>query len=49
MAEILDGLSISHKIKQEIKEEVTKIVQSGKKRLTWQLYWWEKMVPVKPM
>ena len=31
MAEILDGLSISHKIKQEIKEEVTKIVQSGKK------------------
>ncbi len=31
MAEILDGLSVSHKIKQEIKEEVTKIVQSGKK------------------
>ena len=31
MAEILDGLSISQKIKQEIKEEVTKIVQSGKK------------------
>ena len=31
MAEILDGLSVSQKIKQEIKEEVTKIVQSGKK------------------
>ena len=31
MAEILDGLSVSHKIKQEIKEEVTKIVQSSKK------------------
>ena len=31
MAEILDGLNVSHKIKQEIKEEVTKIVQSGKK------------------
>ena len=31
MAEILDGLSISQKINQEIKEEVTKIVQSGKK------------------
>ena len=31
MAEILDGLSVSHKIKQEIKEDVTKIVQSGKK------------------
>ncbi len=31
MAEILDGLSVSHKIKEEIKEEVTKIVQSGKK------------------
>lgn len=31
MAEILDGLSVSHKIKQEIKEEVTKIVQSDKK------------------
>ena len=31
MAEILDGLSVSHKIKQEIKDEVTKIVQSGKK------------------
>ena len=31
MAEILDGLSVSHKIKQEIKEEVTKIVHSGKK------------------
>jgi len=31
MAEILDGLSVSHKIKQEIKEEVAKIVQSGKK------------------
>ena len=31
MAKILDGLSVSHKIKQEIKEEVTKIVQSGKK------------------
>ncbi len=31
MAEILNGLSVSQKIKQEIKEEVTKIVQSGKK------------------
>ena len=31
MAEILDGLSVSQKIKQEIKEDVTKIVQSGKK------------------
>ena len=31
MAEILDGLNVSQKIKQEIKEEVTKIVQSGKK------------------
>ncbi len=31
MAEILDGLSVSQKIKQEIKKEVTKIVQSGKK------------------
>ena len=31
MAEILDGLSVSQKKKQEIKEEVTKIVQSGKK------------------
>ena len=31
MAEILDGLSVSQKIKEEIKEEVTKIVQSGKK------------------
>ncbi len=31
MAEILDGLSVSQKIKQEIKEEVTKIVQGGKK------------------
>ena len=31
MAEILDGLSVSQKIKQEIKEEVTKIIQSGKK------------------
>lgn len=31
MAKILDGLSVSQKIKQEIKEEVTKIVQSGKK------------------
>ena len=31
MAGILDGLSVSQKIKQEIKEEVTKIVQSGKK------------------
>ena len=31
MAEILDGLGVSQKIKQEIKEEVTKIVQSGKK------------------
>ena len=31
MAEIVDGLSVSQKIKQEIKEEVTKIVQSGKK------------------
>ena len=31
MAEILDGLSVSQKIKQEIKEEVTKIVQSDKK------------------
>jgi bifunctional protein folD len=31
MAEILDGLSVSQKIKQEIREEVTKIVQSGKK------------------
>ena len=31
MAEILDGLSVSHKIKQEINEDVTKIVQSGKK------------------
>ena len=31
MAEILGGLSVSQKIKQEIKEEVTKIVQSGKK------------------
>ena len=31
MAEILDGLSVSQKIKQEIKEEVTKIVQNGKK------------------
>ena len=31
MAELFDGLSVSQKIKQEIKEEVTKIVQSGKK------------------
>ena len=31
MAEILNGLSVSQKIKQEIKEEVTKIVQRGKK------------------
>ena len=31
MSEILDGLSVSQKIKQEITEEVTKIVQSGKK------------------